>query len=481
MPPSPRITILRGLSLILVLTVGTGVYLPVSVAQTPTPDAAAKRADAINAQGDVIKANRALQENIKQYRSSDARVRDYTDKLRPIEQQVSTLTEQLALMDEQIRVTTYKSESVKQEILDTDNAIARTKVELADSKVKVEKQAKVLFAYVRLIYAHKHQYYDPESKSLSELKLLLSNGSLSSTVGAGQSLQMVERAGQGILKDLETLSAELDGKQQALEEQQSRLSLLRTDLEEQRVTLEASQDAKEKLLEQTKGDEQKFQKLIRQAQAQREEAASELMALQGDLSILKNAAARLRASVSIDLRGLADKGKEANGLLAEGEDEQTLFEWPVPPSRGLSAYFIDPGYVEAFGVQHAALDIPTPQSSLIQAPADGVVYKAKDNGFGFSYVILIHRNGFATLYGHVSKIMVEEGDVVKRGNVVALSGGAPGTLGAGLRTTGAHLHWEVLKNGKRVDPLQYTELEPLRDVVPQSRLPVAQGSLTEDD
>jgi murein DD-endopeptidase MepM/ murein hydrolase activator NlpD len=70
-------------------------------------------------------------------------------------------------------------------------------------------------------------------------------------------------------------------------------------------------------------------------------------------------------------------------------------------------------------------------------------------------VTIRHDNGLATLYGHVSGFLVQEGQRVRAGDPIALSGGTPGTKGAGRLTTGAHLHFEVYLDGKKVDPLEY--------------------------
>jgi hypothetical protein len=92
----------------------------------------------------------------------------------------------------------------------------------------------------------------------------------------------------------------------------------------------------------------------------------------------------------------------------------------------------------------------------------------RDNGYGYSYLILAHAGGFMTVYGHVSEFRVAEGEKVFAGQIVALSGATPGTKGAGLMTTGAHLHFEVLKGGKYVDPLDYLPLSYLPlDTLPE--------------
>ncbi|MDF2379504.1 MAG: peptidoglycan DD-metalloendopeptidase family protein [Candidatus Gracilibacteria bacterium] len=133
--------------------------------------------------------------------------------------------------------------------------------------------------------------------------------------------------------------------------------------------------------------------------------------------------------------------------------------WPVSPSLGVSAGFQDEGYRNRFGLEHNAIDIPTDQLTPIQAPLAGRVIKVHDGGKGYSYLQLAHRDGLSTVYGHVYSFMVNEGDFIKQGQVMALSGGAIGTNGAGRLTTGPHLHFEVLKDGRHVDPRDYLEKE----------------------
>jgi murein DD-endopeptidase MepM/ murein hydrolase activator NlpD len=134
---------------------------------------------------------------------------------------------------------------------------------------------------------------------------------------------------------------------------------------------------------------------------------------------------------------------------------EVTFRWPVEPAMGHSARFDDAGYQKRFGMPHQAIDIPVPQGSVVHAAAGGTVAKVTDNGLGFNSIIIKHPNGMATLYGHVSKFLVSEGDDVEAGEAIALSGGTPGTPGAGHMTTGPHVHFQMLKEGIAIDPMGY--------------------------
>lgn len=128
--------------------------------------------------------------------------------------------------------------------------------------------------------------------------------------------------------------------------------------------------------------------------------------------------------------------------------------WPIQPVYGISALFHDPEYEQLFGLVHNAIDIPALQSTEILAAEGGTVERVADNGLGYSYLTLRH-DGYATVYGHVSQFLVAEGDTVVKGQPVALSGGLPGTKGAGHLSTGPHLHFEVVTGEGPVNPLEH--------------------------
>lgn len=128
--------------------------------------------------------------------------------------------------------------------------------------------------------------------------------------------------------------------------------------------------------------------------------------------------------------------------------------WPVEPLEGVSAQFHDTGYEKRFGMSHNAIDIPTQQESVIRAAADGTVQTIANNGMGYNYIIIKH-DGFATLYGHTLSFLASEGDIVHEGDPIALSGGRPGTPGAGAISTGPHVHFELIVAGTHRDPIAY--------------------------
>lgn len=100
---------------------------------------------------------------------------------------------------------------------------------------------------------------------------------------------------------------------------------------------------------------------------------------------------------------------------------------------------------------HSGADFLAGVGTPVAAPAAGRVVLAGDTYFSGGSVILDHGQGIYSYLAHLSRILVEEGDVVQRGDVVARSG-------ATGRVTGPHLHWTVRLGGARVDPLSVIEI-----------------------
>lgn len=178
------------------------------------------------------------------------------------------------------------------------------------------------------------------------------------------------------------------------------------------------------------------------------EVHDQVLSLQGELARID---ARLRQKAGRELvrKGLID-AEDVRHASAAGEPS---FAWPVYGK--VSAGFLNKPYVARFGVQHYGADIVVPQGTPVGAATDGVVFLVRDGGAtGYTYILIGHRDGYATLYGHIYEPLVRAGQEVAAGETIGLSGGTPGTRGAGPMTTAAHLHFEVIQNGVNVDPLR---------------------------
>ena len=117
---------------------------------------------------------------------------------------------------------------------------------------------------------------------------------------------------------------------------------------------------------------------------------------------------------------------------------------------------------------HHGVDLDLERGEPVRAVADGIVRVARDDRYGYGhYVVLRHKNGLETLYGHFLKKIVRVGQEVKRGDIIGL-GGSTG------RSTGYHLHFEVRYKGVAVDPTQLYDFQKNQlkdanlDITPQT-------------
>jgi murein DD-endopeptidase MepM/ murein hydrolase activator NlpD len=110
---------------------------------------------------------------------------------------------------------------------------------------------------------------------------------------------------------------------------------------------------------------------------------------------------------------------------------------------------------------HAGIDLKGKIGQKIKATADGIVTTSSYEGNGFgNFVILRHGNGYETVFGHMSKRLVKEGERIQRGQVVGLMGNTG-------RSTGPHLHYEVRYNRKPINPKKYLSVAKLSFTVPE--------------
>lgn len=121
--------------------------------------------------------------------------------------------------------------------------------------------------------------------------------------------------------------------------------------------------------------------------------------------------------------------------------------WPLDPATINYGFGYPPGY----GGFHNGIDFPTPQGTELRATVSGTVRNNDAGAKDGAGVDITTPDGWMVRMWHVSKFLVPNGSRVNAGDVVALSGGARGTWGAG-NSTGPHLHWGVMVNRQWVDP-----------------------------
>jgi murein DD-endopeptidase MepM/ murein hydrolase activator NlpD len=117
------------------------------------------------------------------------------------------------------------------------------------------------------------------------------------------------------------------------------------------------------------------------------------------------------------------------------------FAWPV------SAATISSTYGSRWGRQHKGIDMVSGNRTIMAADEGVITFTGTRSGYG-NTVIINHSNGYTTLYGHMSSISVIQGQTVEKGSSI-------GVMGNTGRSTGTHLHFEILKNNVDQNPMKY--------------------------
>ncbi|MFX3674349.1 MAG: peptidoglycan DD-metalloendopeptidase family protein [Paenisporosarcina sp.] len=152
--------------------------------------------------------------------------------------------------------------------------------------------------------------------------------------------------------------------------------------------------------------------------------------------------------------GISKSVKEEK-VIVEAKNQIVLKGTKVIPSRGSGSFSwpAEGGYISSemghrWGAFHKGIDIARPSGFAIKAADNGIVTFAGRDGTYGNKVVVDHRNGYQTIYAHLSSINVNEGETVPQGTKL-------GVMGSTGRSTGVHLHFEVIKNGTNVNPLGY--------------------------
>lgn len=328
--------------------------------------------------------------------------------------QLTQLSTQISKTKVDIDLTQALIAQTDLEISGLENGITNKTTELANDKTHL---AQLLREQQRL-------------SRISPFLILFRNASLADYLRDVYALQLLGTDISNIVKRVSALKQQLVDTKQAVEQKQQEQQSRLRQLAQQRAALQKTEENKKFLLIQTKSSESRYQQLLNAARQEQNATEAQIASLE------KTIRSRLQT------QGI-DQGSARPNIV-----------WPVSNARGVSATFHDPDYPFRGAFEHTGIDIRALQGTPIRAAANGYVATTQTGGArGYGYVAIVHGGGLSTVYGHVSQILVQTNSYVTQGQIIALSGGKPGTPGAGPFTTGAHLHFEVRQNSKPIDPL----------------------------
>lgn len=371
-------------------------------------------ADQINALNDQISEKRSDIEKL------NASIDAYKAKISALQQNEASIEVELELLDNRIAKNELDIQASGEEISAVNDEIELLDTRITALEEQLDRSRSTLAEILRQM-----DVYDNDQT----LQLLFGSDSFGELFSRLQELSSVTTDLTGALAraEAERTQVELDRAEQI--GRRARLTELQAQQRQQQAQLADAQSSREYLLAQTQRSEAQFQAFLSSLRQEQQSVNQEISALQGEV----------------------ERKLSSSDQIGEGS---SVLSWPVDPVHGISALFHDPDYPFRHLFEHPGVDFPISYGTPVESAAPGYVAWTRTGTMYGNYVMVIHSNGIATLYAHLSQFSVKQDDYVGRGSIIGYSGGVPGTPGAGL-STGAHLHFEVRLNGIPTDPLNY--------------------------
>ena len=349
---------------------------------------------------------------------SQARQEELKDQLAEAEEKQSAAEEQRSLLLAQLDAINDELDNINAQIALYDEQIAQKEAERKEAEAKEQAQYELFCQRVRAM---------EEEGTVSYWSILFNAESFS---------DMLDR--------LADIDAVMDYDNQIMDE----LIATREELERLKAELESARADEQAVKEEQEAKKAEQQAKVAEAEKVLEELNQNVEEVNRQLEAEDEAAAAIQADIEKKQAELEAQRQQQNVTLPVSS---TGFQWPLPASNlkltSAFGYRIHP--VTHVPHSHTGIDVSATTGTPITAAKSGqVIISEKGTGSTWSYgeyVVIDHGDGTTTLYAHMSYRAVSEGQIVTQGQYI-------GDVGATGNVTGPHLHFEVRKNGQRVDP-----------------------------
>lgn len=298
-----------------------------------------------------------------------------------------------------------------------------------------------------------------EEGSSSYIAILLGAENLGDLLARAERVAGMIGYNKRLMQRVKEANAELESKKAELDESRAKLAESESQLKVKQEELDAWDAENEKLLAELEAQIQADKESAEKLDASLSAANNELDALVSKL-IAEEEERQRKIEEALRQQQLEEEERrrlELEKILQEEMEKQSSSEeytWPLPSKYNrITSWFnedrnlIEIGYKDT----HGGMDIAAPNGTPIYAVKTGrVILAGVVSGYG-NCVMIDHGNGIVSIYGHASRLLCKTGDIVTKGQNIAL-------VGLTGITTGYHLHIEFRKNGVRVEPLNYISI-----------------------
>lgn len=370
----------------------------------------------------------ALQRSIDQ---KNAKIKEIQSKIESYKQVIDKKKLERASLNNQVDLITNRIQKTQLDIEQTQLQTEELALELSAIEITLEDTAQKIRSQELFVGGILRNMQSLDARN--SVEILASGKSLTDFFATVQQHKQLQRSLADSMRLLTKARAELEATKVAKENKKQTLALLEEALQAKKESLSGEKNVKSTLIQETASSEKKFSSLVENLRREYEQTEAEISSIER----------QMRAK--LDAKSFDPAAPQT-------------FTWPVP-SRYITTYFRDTDYPYRHVFEHSGLDIRAAQKTPIRAASSGFVARAQrcSSSLCYSYTLIVHQNQVSTLYGHMSSIIVHEGDFVTQGDIIGYSGGTPGTVGAGPFVTGPHLHFETRVNGIPVNPLNYVQ------------------------
>ena len=326
--------------------------------------------------------------------------------------QQNTAVKQKNLIDQQITLTVQAIANTERQISGFETLLVQTEYELEQNRQQEEEQFAVFCERARVM---------EEAGTTSYWTVLFKADSFSDLLSRLSDVQEVMNYDQGLLDDLRQLRAQIQAKQAEQEDLKAQSEEAKAELEAHKVDLDQQQKEADALYKEIQANVDAYEEELAAANAERQRLESEIAKKTEEMARQYALTASVGGYIwpeTVSVRITSPIGSRNTGI------------------KGAST-------------NHKGVDIGGvgTTTSVLATKAGVVQTSAYSKSYG-NYVVIYHGPGNTTLYAHMSSRSVKEGDTVKQGQVIGITGST------GV-SSGPHLHYEITEGGSRVNPLDY--------------------------
>lgn len=322
--------------------------------------------------------------------------------------------------------------------------------ELKEAQVSSEKAKQYLNDYMVLLYKSQLKIYDQDWDKIDEIRLFVNSDNLNETfiwndLLSAMTVQLWEL--------IEKSNKEEEKKISLLKKLWSLKIAAQESIETYRNEIERLEQKKQYLITFMKLYKQKSDDKFESMITSKEDVNKMVLTFIDDI-VKKN----YRTNDNIP-----DNIKAMLAAPDSSEDDAAPIAWPIYPIEKITRYFNDANFEKDNGFKHQAIQIQATQWTPVYSARDGVVYYVSNSIDWISWVLIIHKEWYVTLYEYMNQIIVKAWDTVQRGQLIGYSGWEPGTMWAWFASEWENLTFWVYKDWVAVDPLTILDLSVVTD------------------